>query len=142
MGYLAPGRRLLGVGLAALLALTGCAPAAAPTATTAAKPSSTSAVPAATSAADAASAGTGGPVAKSATDKPANLTGIQALAPVEDALQLVKEIAPSAKRVGMIYNPAEANSELATQMAKEAAPKLGLEIVDATVSKGDEVLTA
>ena len=42
----------------------------------------------------------------------------------------------------MIYNPAEANSELATQMAKEAAPKLGLEIVDATVSKGDEVLTA
>jgi putative ABC transport system substrate-binding protein len=82
------------------------------------------------------------PVARSPTDKPANMTGIQALAPVEDALQLVKEIAPGAKRVGMIYNPAEANSELATQMAREAAPKIGLEIVDATVSKGDEVLTA
>src|SRR5215831_8675890 len=31
------------------------------------------------------------PVARSATDKPANMTGIQALAPVEEALQLVKE---------------------------------------------------
>jgi len=81
-------------------------------------------------------------VIKSATDKPAYLTGIQALAPVEEAMRLAQTIVPSARRYGIIWNPTEANSEVVTKLAREAAPKLGIELVEQTISKADEVLQA
>jgi putative tryptophan/tyrosine transport system substrate-binding protein len=79
---------------------------------------------------------------KSPTDKPANLTGVQALPPVEDAMRLVQRIVPDARKFGIVWNPAEANSEVATKLAREASGKLGIELIEQTVTKPDEVLQA
>ena len=79
---------------------------------------------------------------KSPTDKPANVTGVQALPPVEDAMRLVQRIVPDARKFGIVWNPAEANSEVATRLAREASGKLGIELIEQTVTKPDEVLQA
>jgi putative ABC transport system substrate-binding protein len=80
-------------------------------------------------------------VVKTPTDKPANVTGVQALPPVKDALQLAKKVEPSAKRFGIVWTPAEANSEVATRLAREASKDLGIDLQEATVTSADEVLS-
>ena len=82
------------------------------------------------------------PTIKSETDKPANITGVQALPPVKDAMVLARQIVPNASRFGIVWNPAEANSEVATRIAREAARELNVELVEATVASADEVLQA
>lgn len=81
-------------------------------------------------------------VAKSSTDKGDNLTGIQASPPVEDAFRLILEVLPKAKKVGIIWTATEKNSEIATVRARIVAKELGVDLVEATVSKADEVLAA
>ncbi len=81
-------------------------------------------------------------VIKSPTDKPPHVTGTQALPPVEEAMRLIQQIVPSARKFGMIWNPAEVNSEVATRLAREVSPRLGVELIEQTVSKPDEVLQA
>ena len=79
-------------------------------------------------------------VVNSPTDKPANVTGVQALPPVKDAMQLTQRVVPTAKRFGIIWTPAEANSEVATRLARDAARDLGIDLQEATVTSADEVL--
>ena len=76
-------------------------------------------------------------------DKPGgNITGTTDLNPVEEQLKLVKEIAPGAKTVGIVYSSGEVNSQIQVKMAKAAAQGLGLEIKEATVSNSSEVQQA
>ncbi|MGE3540698.1 MAG: ABC transporter substrate-binding protein [Candidatus Tectimicrobiota bacterium] len=81
-------------------------------------------------------------VARSATDKGENLTGIQASAPVEDAFKLIFEVRPGIKKVGMLWTATEKNSEIATGRARAAAQALQVSLEEATINKADEVLTA
>ena len=81
-------------------------------------------------------------VIKSPTDKPANVTGVQSLPPVKEAMALAQQIVPGAERFGMLWSPREANSEIATEMARVAAEELGIELVEASVNSSDEVLLA
>jgi putative tryptophan/tyrosine transport system substrate-binding protein len=81
-------------------------------------------------------------VAKSASDKGDNLTGIQASPPVEDAFKLIFEVLPKAKKVGMVWTATEKNSEIATGRARNTAKSLNVELVEATISKADETLAA
>lgn len=81
-------------------------------------------------------------VIKTATDKPANVTGLQALPPVKEAMQLVQKVVPNAKRFGIVWTPAEANSEVATRIAREVSKELNIELVEQTVNSADEVLQA
>ena len=81
-------------------------------------------------------------VAKSATEKGANLTGIQASPPVVEALQLVLEVVPGVQKVGMIWTATEKNSALATGRARAAAKALHVTLEEAAISTADEVLTA
>jgi putative tryptophan/tyrosine transport system substrate-binding protein len=78
----------------------------------------------------------------SASDKPPHVTGIQAMPPVNDAMALARNVVPDAKRFGMIWTPAEANSTVATSLARDAAKELGVELIEQTVAKSDEVLQA
>lgn len=71
-----------------------------------------------------------------------NVTGIQALPPVKDAMATMLRVVPNAKKVGIIWNPAEKNSEVATGIARQAAKDLNLELIEANVNKADEVVTA
>lgn len=68
-----------------------------------------------------------------ATDpsKNGNITGVSDLIDVATDLQLLKELSPSITRIGMVYNPGEANSDLLTRTAIEIAPSLGLTIITA-----------
>lgn len=81
-------------------------------------------------------------VIRSPSDKPAHVTGTQALPPVEEAMRLAQRVVPDAKRFGMIWNPAEVNSEVATRLAREVAPRVGIELIEQTITKPDEVLQA
>jgi len=83
-----------------------------------------------------------GGLVKTPTDKPPFVSGLQALPPVEDAMRVAQKCVPTAKKFGLIWNPTEANSVVVTGIAREAAPKLGVELVEQTISKPDEVLQA
>lgn len=80
--------------------------------------------------------------ATAADDHPSWVIGIQALAPVEDALALIPQLIPGIKTVGYIYNPAEANSVVNTDIAMPEAEKLGLMLEVTTISNSSEVQTA
>ncbi|MFF2272441.1 ABC transporter substrate-binding protein [Agromyces sp. NPDC058136] len=71
-----------------------------------------------------------------------NVTGTSDLNPVEQQLELVTQVVPDAKTVGIVYSSGEVNSEVQVELAKEAADKLGLEIKEATVTNSSEVAQA
>ena len=76
-------------------------------------------------------------------EKPgANITGTTDMNPVAKQLELVKDFVPNAKTVGIIYNSSEINSEVQVKIAREAAPKLGFTLREATVTASSEVMQA
>ncbi len=68
-----------------------------------------------------------------------NVTGTSDLNPVADQLQLVKDLRPDAKTVGIVYSSGEVNSQVQVDLAKEAAKDLGVEIKDATIANSSEL---
>ena len=81
-------------------------------------------------------------IANAPDDHPSWVIGIQALAPVEDALALIPALIPGIETVGYIYNPAEANSVVNTEIAIPEAEKLGLKLEVTTIANSSEVQTA
>ena len=72
----------------------------------------------------------------------ANVTGTTDMNPVADQIALIKQVAPDAKTVGNIYSSGEVNSIVQVELAKKAAEKEGLTIVEKTVAEGNQVLQA
>lgn len=68
-----------------------------------------------------------------------NVTGVSDRNPVQEQLQLLKDVNPDAKTVGIVYNSGEANSAVQVEQAKEAGQELGLEVKEATVTNSSEV---
>jgi putative ABC transport system substrate-binding protein len=60
-----------------------------------------------------------------------NITGVSDLIDVASDLRLLKELDSSIKRIGMVYNPGEANSNRLTEIAVAKAGEMGLSIVKA-----------
>ena len=52
-------------------------------------------------------------------DHPRNLIGIGSFLPVQDAFHIAREMFPGLKRVGVAWNPAEANSRAFVESARE-----------------------
>ncbi len=71
-----------------------------------------------------------------------NITGVTDLTPIDKHMQLVKRVVPSAKTVGVIFNPGEANSLTLLNLVKKYAPMQGMKVVEASASKSSEVLSA
>ncbi len=71
-----------------------------------------------------------------------NVVGISDMAPVETQIQLMKEITPQSERVGIIYNPEEANSVFITEAARTACGKLGLSLIEIRGSSPSEMISA
>lgn len=71
-----------------------------------------------------------------------NVTGVSDLFPVDLQLKLITEILPTAKRIGVLYNPGEQNSQVTFKLIQIEAQKLGLEVVSAGVTNTNEILTA
>lgn len=78
-------------------------------------------------------------LAKSLEKPGTNVTGTTDMNPIKEQLQLLKQILPHAKNVGILYNAAEANSKVQVDIAKKAAGELGLTIHEATVANSSEV---
>jgi ABC-type uncharacterized transport system substrate-binding protein len=73
---------------------------------------------------------------------PPYMTGIGTLPPAGLSFEMAKQICPELKRVGVVWNPAEANSEVATKMARAACKKLQIELLEANSQNTSEVREA
>lgn len=71
--------------------------------------------------------------------KPTDITGTNDMNPVADQINLIKEINPEIKKIGVIYNIAEMNSKVQAELVEEQAKKLGIEVVVKTVSEALEI---
>jgi len=65
-------------------------------------------------------------------DHPPYMTGIGSLAPVADIFATAREFRPGLKRVGLVWDPGEANSVITTKIAREVCAKMGIELIEAT----------
>lgn len=70
-----------------------------------------------------------------------NLTAASDLTPVEAQFDLLVELIPDAKKVGILYCSAEANSKIQSNMALAAAKSRGLEAVEYTVVNSNDIQT-
>jgi putative tryptophan/tyrosine transport system substrate-binding protein len=71
-----------------------------------------------------------------------NVTGMSDLSPIAKQLDLIREIVPAAKKIGVPFNPGEANAVTLVALLKEKAVPLGMEIVEAPAPKSADVQAA
>ena len=76
-------------------------------------------------------------IAKSLEKPDTNVSGTSDYLPVEKQLELIKKLVPNAKKIGIIYNTSEINSEVQINELKKAAK--GYEIITTGVSNTNEV---
>ncbi len=70
-----------------------------------------------------------------------NVTGSSDLTPVKEQIDLLKKLVPNAKKIGVLYSSAEANSKIQANMAVEAGKAVGLEVEEFTFSNTNEIQT-
>jgi ABC-type uncharacterized transport system substrate-binding protein len=70
---------------------------------------------------------------------PPYMTGIGSLAPVEDAFKLARELHPSLKRVGLVWDPSEANSVVTTTLARKVCASMGITLVEANAENSTAI---
>lgn len=68
-----------------------------------------------------------------------NVTGTSDKTPVKEQFDLMMEILPDVKTVGIMYNSSEVNSEIQANLAKEAADALNLNYVIGTVTNVNDI---
>ena len=72
-------------------------------------------------------------------DHPRYMAGYGTMQPVETCFNIAREMYPGLKRVGCAWNPAEANSEVTTRLARKVCEKLGIELLEANVENSAAV---
>lgn len=68
-----------------------------------------------------------------------NVTGVSDMLELEKQVDLIKRIVPNVKRVGMVYNPGEANSAVVVKSIKELLSKSGITLVEAAAPRTVDV---
>lgn len=71
-----------------------------------------------------------------------NVTGVSDLLALDKQIELIKTVVPGAKRVGMVYNPGEANSVVVVKQLQELLPKAGMTLVEAAAPRTVDVASA
>ena len=71
-----------------------------------------------------------------------NVTGVSDLLALDKQIDLIKQVVPNAKRVGMVYNPGEANSVVVVKQLQELLPKQGMTLVEASAPRSVDVSSA
>ena len=71
-----------------------------------------------------------------------NVTGVSDAAPLEKQLEMIRELLPEAKKIGMIYNIGEVNGKLQVKQVEKLASKYNFKIVKKGVSATTEIATA
>jgi ABC-type uncharacterized transport system substrate-binding protein len=76
-------------------------------------------------------------------DHPRHLVGYGSMQPVSDAFRLAKQLLPSLTTIGVVWNPAESNSQASTKKAREATVDNSSGVVEAAgslISRGVQAL--
>lgn len=68
-----------------------------------------------------------------------NITGTSDATSIYKQLETITKVLPQAKKIGIIYNTSEQNSQVQVASAKEESKKLGLEIVEAGVTNVNDM---
>lgn len=68
-----------------------------------------------------------------------NVTGVSDRLLLERQIELIKKVVPEAKRIGMVYNPGEANSVVVVKAMRELLPQQGMTLVEATAPRTVDV---
>jgi putative ABC transport system substrate-binding protein len=73
-------------------------------------------------------------------DKPGtNVSGTSDLTPVKEQIELLKEMVPDVKNVGLMYCSSESNSKFQIDIAKKECDELGIGYTVKTVSSSNEI---
>jgi ABC-type uncharacterized transport system substrate-binding protein len=73
---------------------------------------------------------------------PRHMVGQGILLPVGEAFDIARQMLPGLKRIGVAWNPAEANSRMFVLKAREATARMGIELLEAQVENSAGVLEA
>lgn len=68
-----------------------------------------------------------------------NVTGLSDISPVAQHVEVMREIVPGLKTIGVVYNPGEANAVSLVELLRAAASANGLEVAEATASRSAEI---
>jgi putative ABC transport system substrate-binding protein len=78
-------------------------------------------------------------IVKSLENPDTNVSGTSDYVPVETQLNLIKMFAPNTKRIGVLYNTSEINSEIQVNQLKEYSDKNGYEVMPVGITSTNEV---
>ncbi|AIL12945.1 hypothetical protein IM40_04600 [Candidatus Paracaedimonas acanthamoebae] len=70
------------------------------------------------------------------------ISGVSDLPPLQAQIELIRDLFPSAKKIGVLYNPAEVNSVKTINEFQVLAKKLEFEVLLAPTTRSSEVLFA
>lgn len=71
-----------------------------------------------------------------------NVTGVADVLELDKQMALLKRVVPDAKRVGMVYNPGEANSVVVVNRLKEVLADMDMTLVEAAAPRSVDVGSA
>jgi len=71
-------------------------------------------------------------------DHPSYLAGVGSLAPIKALFEMVQKINPQVKRIGLVWNPAEVNSEASTMLARALVKELDMELLEGNAEKASD----
>jgi putative ABC transport system substrate-binding protein len=71
-----------------------------------------------------------------------NVTGVSDLLELSRQVELIRQVVPEAKRVGMVYNPGEANSVVVVEKLRALLPQAGMSLVEAAAPRTVDVGSA
>ena len=84
----------------------------------------------------------GAKVVPSLNQPGSNVTGLSDMVNVKQHLALMKEFLPNIQRIGIPFNPGEANSVAIVEAMKAAAKEMGIEVIESAAPKSSDVMIA
>ena len=73
---------------------------------------------------------------------PPYMVGLGTMQPVAEAFHMARRLNPKLAKVGVAWNPSEANSEACTRVARATCKELGIELLEANVENSSAVREA
>lgn len=71
-----------------------------------------------------------------------NVTGVSDALELNQQIDLIQRVVPQAKRVGIVYNPGEANSVVVVEQLRSLLPERGMSLVEAAAPRSVDVGSA
>jgi len=68
-----------------------------------------------------------------------NITGTQDIWPYAAQFNLIKQLTPNVRKIGIVYNSSEINSQVSVQLIKEQCAKHSIELLERTVTDESQI---